>query len=68
MFRLLNKSNKIVFNFSEPKEYPQYCDCSWTYRGPCDANNLVRYAPDDYLIKNVSKINDISDLFLDIKI
>ena len=50
--RLVNISNKIVFNFSKQNEYPLHCDCSWEHRGPCDANNWVEYAPDDYLIKN----------------
>ena len=49
--RLVNISNKIVFNFSEQNK-PEHCDCSWENRGPCDANNWVKYAPDDYLIKN----------------
>ena len=50
--RLVNIWNKIVFNFSKQNEYRLHCDCSWVNRGPCDANNWVEYAPDDYLIKN----------------
>ena len=54
--RLVNIFNKIVFNYFEPNEYPLYCECSWTYRNPRDANNWVGYAPIDYLIKNESNI------------
>ena len=49
---MVNISNKIVFNYSEPNENPLHCDCSWTYRCPWYANNWVRYYPGDYLIKN----------------
>ena len=50
--RLVNISNKIVFNFSDQNIYPDHCDCDWIRKGPCDANNWAHYCPDSYLIKN----------------
>ena len=50
--RLINISNKIVFNFSQ-QNHREHCDCNWQNKGPCDANNWwAYYAPDDFLIKD----------------
>ena len=50
--RLINISNKIVFNFSLQNQ-PEHCDCNWQRKGPCDANNWWGYyASDDFLIKD----------------
>ena len=66
--RLVNISNKIVFNFSEPNEYSLCCDCSWIYKGLCDDSNWVRYAPDYYLIKNEYVIKYQEQTFWNVKI
>ena len=63
----MNISNKIIFNFSEPNEYPLHCDCSWIHRGPCNAYNWVRYVPDDYLFKNEYLIKYQDQTFLESK-
>ena len=50
--RLINISNKIVFNFSQQNQR-EHCDCNWEKKGPCDANNWwAYYASDDFLIKD----------------
>ena len=63
--RLVKISNKIVFNFSGLNDYPLHYKFSWIYRGACDSNNLVRYSPDYYLIKNEYLIKYQMQTFLE---
>ena len=49
--RYINISNQIVLNFSEQNK-DENCDYTYLNKGPCNANDWEKYAPDDFLIKD----------------